>query len=91
VSHPLRMALAPVLALGLAACGADRPTAPEAAEAPVTALAVQGEALAAIQAVVIDADERLLSGLDAGAKSRLGTALAAVRTALDANDAEAMQ
>jgi hypothetical protein len=90
VTHPRYRVLAAVLALGLAACGAERPTAPEAAEASFATLAVEGEALTAIRGAVTDANERLLSGLDAGAKGRLGAALDAVQGALAANDADAL-
>ena len=90
MTHRFSAAVAPALALALAACGSERPTAPEAAAAPATALAVQGEALAAIRGTVDDANARLLPGLGAGAQSRLGAPLAAVQTALDANDADAL-
>ena len=93
MKHRFSPALVPALAVALAACGSERPTAPEAtaAEASATVLAVQGEALASIRALVTDADARLLSGLgDEGAQSRLSGALSSVQSALAANDADAL-
>lgn len=82
-------AIAPALAVALAACAADAPTTPAPREAP--SLAVQGEALDAIAATVEDAHQRLLPALgDARAQTRLAGVLGRVDAALAADDAEAL-
>jgi hypothetical protein len=83
----------PTLAIALAACSMDAPTAPTAQPPALRAqaLAVSGETLDALRQTVTDAQVRLLPAIgDAQAHAGLATALDGMSAALDANDAGAL-
>lgn len=91
--HRFSPLVVPTLAMALAACAVDAPTAPGARAPDVQAqsLAVSGEPLDALRGTVSDAHVRLLPSIgDAQAQSRLSGALSSVSAALDANDAGAL-
>jgi hypothetical protein len=85
----------PLLALALAACAADAPTAPDeppaSAAAKAPSLAVQGEPLAALRATVGDATTRILPALGEGEDhAPLRAALARADQAIGADDGLAL-
>jgi hypothetical protein len=83
----------PTLAMALAACAVDGPTAPHEQPAALRAqsLTVSGETLDALRHTVADAQVRLLPAIGGTqAHDGLTAALEGVGAALDANDAGAL-
>lgn len=83
----------PTLAMALAACAVDVPTAPQAQPPALRAqtLAVSGETLDALRHTVTDAQVRLLPAIgDTQAHAGLAAALDGMSAALRANDAGAL-